>query len=71
MVMSVLPPLIIAIGYYYRFYKKIQKKRQDLFAEASNVAEESIGNIRTVRSFGCEELETVRYESEYCFHSVV
>mmetsp|Transcript_34457 Transcript_34457/g.89233 ORF Transcript_34457/g.89233 Transcript_34457/m.89233 type:complete len:423 (-) Transcript_34457:2051-3319(-) len=62
MVLSILPPLIIAIGYYYRFYKKIQKQRQDLFAEASNIAEESISNVRTVRSFGCEEQESNRYK---------
>jgi ABC-type multidrug transport system fused ATPase/permease subunit len=39
----------------------MSKEYQDALAGASDVATESLGNIRTVRAFGMEPAEGVRY----------
>src|SRR5262249_43006936 len=41
--------------------RKLSRKTQDALAAASEVAEESIANVRTVRSFARESEEAVRY----------
>ena len=42
----------------------MSKKTQDALARASEVAEEALSNIRTVRSFSKEPYETARYAAE-------
>lgn len=44
-----------------KFVQGISKKYQDKLAEASAVAEESVGNIRTVRSFSQEPKTMTKY----------
>ena len=45
-----------------RAHGRISGRLQDFSAEAFNIAEETIQNIRTVRSFGNEEEELKRFE---------
>lgn len=62
LVMAVVLPLVlvVAIG-YGRKVRRLSRKVQDAIAESTSVAEESIGGIRTVRSFGREPREKERY----------
>ena len=50
--------------YVGRFLKSLRKKFQDKLAEANNVAEETISNIRTVRSFSNESKMNRFYERD-------
>ena len=47
---------------YGKFAKRIRKEISDAKAESSNVAEEAIANIRTVKAFATEELECTEYQ---------
>ena len=47
-----------------RFVQGLRKKFQDELAAASTTAEESIGNIRTVRAFSQERKSMNNYEKE-------
>ena len=62
LVMAVVLPvvLVVAIGYGRRV-RRLSRKVQDAIADSTSVAEESIGGIRTVRSFGREPREQERY----------
>ena len=62
LVMTVVLPvvLVVAIGYGRRV-RRLSRKVQDAIADSTSVAEESIGGIRTVRSFGREPREQIRY----------
>ncbi|NXE90381.1 ABCBA protein, partial [Menura novaehollandiae] len=60
-VLSVVPPLAILAVIYGRYLRKLTKITQDSLAEATQVAEERIGNIRTVRAFGQEVAEMEKY----------
>ncbi|XP_058525543.1 ATP-binding cassette sub-family B member 10, mitochondrial isoform X2 [Ochotona princeps] len=53
-VLSVVPPISILAVIYGRYLRKLTKVRQDSLAQATQLAEERIGNIRTVRAFGKE-----------------
>ncbi|KAL0487883.1 ABC transporter B family member ABCB1 [Acrasis kona] len=52
--LAVVPPIVIGAVVYSKYVKNLGKKAQDALAEASDVAEESISNLRTMRSFGRE-----------------
>lgn len=52
--LSVVPVIAVAAVQYGRFLKKVKKDFQDKLAHANSTAEESIGNIITVRSFSNE-----------------
>lgn len=59
--LSIVPAVtFFAIG-FGRYIKKLSKKVQDTLADATQVAEEKISNIRTVRAFAQEEKETALY----------
>ena len=60
--LAVVPVIAIGAGWYGRILRKISRSVQDAFAEANAVAEESIGGIRTVRSFAREAHEHARYQ---------
>ncbi|GMI05287.1 hypothetical protein TrRE_jg11775 [Triparma retinervis] len=61
-VMLICVPLLIAFAVTYgRFVKRIARRYTDALAEASNVANESISNIRTTRAFAAEDVEMARY----------
>ncbi|XP_071068653.1 ATP-binding cassette sub-family B member 10, mitochondrial isoform X2 [Dasypus novemcinctus] len=69
-VLSVVPPLSILAVIYGRYLRKLTKVTQDSLAQATQLAEESIGNIRTVRAFGKEMIEIEKYTSKvgYVMH---
>uniref|UniRef100_A0A8C4WZ60 ATP-binding cassette sub-family B member 10, mitochondrial n=1 Tax=Eptatretus burgeri TaxID=7764 RepID=A0A8C4WZ60_EPTBU len=60
-VLSVVPPVALFAVAYGRYIRAITMKTQDLQAQATQVAEERIGSIRTVRAFAREEMEMKRY----------
>ncbi len=55
------PPVAVAAVYFGRKIRRLSRGVQDTLAEASEVAEETIAGIRTVRSFTQEESESRRY----------
>lgn len=62
LVMLSVVPLVAVTGRYYGTYvKSLSKKTQDALAQATEVAEESIGNVRTVRSFAKEGYQASLY----------
>uniref|UniRef100_A0A8C3SSK6 ATP-binding cassette sub-family B member 10, mitochondrial n=2 Tax=Chelydra serpentina TaxID=8475 RepID=A0A8C3SSK6_CHESE len=63
-VLSVVPPLGIIAVIYGRYLQKLTRITQDSLAEATQLAEERIGNIRTVRAFGQEMTEMKKYTSK-------
>ncbi|XP_063791191.1 ATP-binding cassette sub-family B member 10, mitochondrial isoform X2 [Pseudophryne corroboree] len=63
-VLSIVPPLAIVAVIYGRYLRKVSKLTQDSLAEATQLAEERIGNIRTVRAFGKEIMEIEKYDSK-------
>uniref|UniRef100_A0A452HCW9 ATP-binding cassette sub-family B member 10, mitochondrial n=1 Tax=Gopherus agassizii TaxID=38772 RepID=A0A452HCW9_9SAUR len=63
-VLSVVPPLAFIAVIYGRYLRKLTRMTQDSLAEATQLAEERIGNIRTVRAFGQEMTEMEKYTSK-------
>ena len=61
--LAVVPAIMIAGILYARFIKKIAKQYQKLLADATAAAQESLGAIRTVRSFAQESKESGRYSA--------
>lgn len=61
---SVVPIVGIGAQQYGRFVQGLRKKFQDELAAASTTAEESIGNIRTVRSFSQERKAMDNYKAD-------
>ncbi|KAI8805219.1 P-loop containing nucleoside triphosphate hydrolase protein [Cladochytrium replicatum] len=57
----IVPPVAIAAIVYGRVVRDLARKTQDAIGEATKVAEEKLGNVRTVRAFAQEEAETQRY----------
>lgn len=65
LVMIVAVPLVIGIAFFYgRMLRKLSRKVQDAIADSTSVAEESIGGIRTVRSFAREQHERASYDRD-------
>uniref|UniRef100_A0A8D0G243 ATP-binding cassette sub-family B member 10, mitochondrial n=1 Tax=Sphenodon punctatus TaxID=8508 RepID=A0A8D0G243_SPHPU len=60
-VLSVVPPLVLIAVIYGRYLRKLTRMTQDSLAEATQLAEERIGSIRTVRAFGQEMNEMEKY----------
>uniref|UniRef100_A0A8C8Z7E6 ATP-binding cassette sub-family B member 10, mitochondrial n=1 Tax=Prolemur simus TaxID=1328070 RepID=A0A8C8Z7E6_PROSS len=63
-VLSVVPPMSIIAVIYGRYLRKLTKVTQDSLAQATQLAEERIGNVRTVRAFGKEMTEIEKYASK-------
>lgn len=61
LMLMVVPPVALGAMAYGRRVRKLSREVQDSLAKASEVAEESISGIRTVRSFAAEEREVQRY----------
>ena len=59
--LSAVPAVTIGAVCYGRFVRGISKQYQKSLADAGEVANEVLGSIRTVRSFGKETWETDRY----------
>ncbi len=60
-VLIVIPPVAAFAGVFGRKIRGFSKRAQDALAEASNVAQETISGLRTVRAFAQEEFEKTRY----------
>ncbi|XP_048736201.2 ATP-binding cassette sub-family B member 10, mitochondrial-like [Ostrea edulis] len=63
-VVCVVPPLMLMSRYYGSYQKKITKNVQDSLANATQVAEERISSIRTVRAFAQENKEIAAYNTK-------
>ncbi|MEW5739286.1 MAG: ABC transporter transmembrane domain-containing protein [Myxococcota bacterium] len=61
MMLAIVPPVAVSAVIYGRRVRKLSKESQDALARASEVAVESLGGIRTVRSFAAEGAEVKRY----------
>lgn len=59
--MLVVPVVAVGSALYGRMIRRISTEVQDALADSTSVAEESIGGLRTVRSFAREAAETDRY----------
>ncbi len=62
--MSVVPVLSIGARVYGGYVQRLSKAYQDSLARSSEVAEEAFGNIRTVRSFGTEYYELLKFHKK-------
>ncbi|TRY86044.1 hypothetical protein DNTS_001924 [Danionella cerebrum] len=60
-VLMVVPPIACLAVIFGRFLRSISKRTQDALAEATQLAEERISNLRTVRAFGKELTEVQKY----------
>eukprot|EP01137_Pigoraptor_chileana_P025709 Opistho-2@7380 len=58
-------PTVIGVGSVFgSMLRKISKKSQEQFSKATGVAEEAVGNVRTVRAFAMEDTEVARFVRE-------
>lgn len=59
--LSIVPAITVFAIIFGRYIKKLSKQVQDVLAETTDVAEERISNIKTVRTFAHEQRETDTY----------
>ncbi len=59
--LAVVPPVALGAVAYGRRVRKLSRDVQDKLAKSSEVAEETLSGIRTVRSFAAEQIEVARY----------
>jgi len=64
LMLAVVPAIAVGAVIYGRRIRKLSKEVQDALAAASEVAEETISGIRTVRSFAAEKAEAKRYSEK-------
>ncbi|XP_036403093.1 ATP-binding cassette sub-family B member 10, mitochondrial [Megalops cyprinoides] len=60
-VLVIVPPMAALAVVYGRYLRSISRRTQDSLAQATQLAEERIGNLRTVRAFGKELTEVEKY----------
>ena len=63
------PPTIAISKIYGNYFKKISKRTQKALAEATEVAEESLGGVRTIRAFAGEPFASADFSAklgEFC-----
>lgn len=60
-IVVLIPLLVLGILFWGRRLRRLSRSMQDELGEASVIAEESVGAIRTVRVFAGEEYEASRY----------
>ncbi|CAI5645797.1 unnamed protein product [Oreochromis niloticus] len=60
-VLLIVPPMAGLAVIYGRYLRSISKRTQDALAQATQLAEERISNMRTVRAFGKELSEVDKY----------
>nr|XP_015217994.1 PREDICTED: ATP-binding cassette sub-family B member 10, mitochondrial [Lepisosteus oculatus] len=60
-VLMIIPPLAALAVVYGRYLRSLSQRTQDSLADATQLAEERIGNLRTVRAFGKEFVEVDKY----------
>lgn len=59
--LAVVPPIAFGAVTYGKRLRALSREVQDALASSSDVAEESIAGMRTVRAFGAEAQEVARY----------
>jgi ABC transporter fused permease/ATP-binding protein len=59
--MGIVPVVAVGAALYGRSLRRLSGEVQDALARSTEIAEESLGGIRTVRSFAREGLEIARY----------
>lgn len=59
--LTVVPVVAVGAVLFARTIRRLSRRTQDALAQASQVAEQALGNLRTVRSFARESLEGERY----------
>jgi ATP-binding cassette subfamily B protein len=59
----IVPPVAVGAVFYARKLRRLSRDAQDALAESTAAAEETLGGIRTVRSFAAEDVEAGRYGS--------
>jgi ATP-binding cassette subfamily B protein len=62
--LAVVPVVVIGAGFYGRALRDVSREVQDALARSTEVAEETLSGIRTVRAFAREEQEQKRYGGE-------
>ena len=62
--LGVVPPVALWAVWMGKKVRKTGKEVQDALAQSTQVAEEKISNIRTVKAFGKENQEIKSYDSE-------
>ncbi|KAM6942602.1 ATP-binding cassette sub-family B member 10, mitochondrial [Xenentodon cancila] len=69
-VLLIVPPMAVLAVIYGRYLRSISKRTQDALAQATQLAEERISNMRTVRVFGKElaEVDTYTRKTDYVLH---
>lgn len=60
--LAVVPPIAIGAVLFGRLVRRRSAEAQDALARAGEVAEETLGAIRTIRAFSAEERATAHYE---------
>ena len=61
LMLVVVPPIALSAVTYGRRLRALSREVQDAIGSASEIAEESLAGIRTVRSFAAEPIEAERY----------
>lgn len=61
--LAVVPAIVIAARYYGQALRKVSKQFQDALARSTEIAEETLSGIRTVRAFARERQEEARYDA--------
>jgi ATP-binding cassette subfamily B protein len=61
-ILIVVPVTAIIVALYARTLKRLSTKYSDALGQSSDVAQQSVANVRTVRSFAAEQVESVKYE---------
>lgn len=59
--LALVPVAVIGALFYGRIARRLSRQVQDALARATEVSEETLGGIRTVRAFAREDAETARY----------
>ncbi|XP_048240807.1 ATP-binding cassette sub-family B member 10, mitochondrial-like isoform X2 [Haliotis rufescens] len=62
--LGIVPPVALVSIIYGRYVRNITKQVQTSLADATQLAEEKVGNIRTVRAFAQEEKECAAYDQK-------
>ena len=67
---AILAPVFCLTPIYGKSMKKINKDISDGKAASSNVAEEAMSNVRTVKAFATEDFECTKYykKNEYVYN---
>jgi len=60
-ILLVIPPIVISVMVFRRYFRRLSKDYQNSIADSSAIAAEIFGNIRVVKSFSTEKKECEKY----------